>query len=137
MADRIWTADEVADHFEEAFRTLRKLPSVWVQGYFNAWPQILRSEKGNPRYGAAGDAGLAVERRDHPGGSSRPSTGCSGSRKRSASWSGPAPPAFHGSKSVASWGWIVLLRGGGGRSRSPRSLRGLMRIDTDKLGRSR
>ena len=45
MADRTWTADDVADHFEEAFRTLRKLPPVKVQGYFNAWPQIVRSEK--------------------------------------------------------------------------------------------
>ena len=26
MADRIWTAEGVAEHFEEAFRTLRKLP---------------------------------------------------------------------------------------------------------------
>ena len=45
MGDRTWTADDVADHFEEAFRTLRKLPPVRVQGYFNAWPQIVRSEK--------------------------------------------------------------------------------------------
>ena len=45
MANRTWTADDVADHFEEAFRTLRKLPPVKVQGYFNAWPQIVRSEK--------------------------------------------------------------------------------------------
>ena len=45
MADHIWTAADVADHFEEAFRTLRKLPPVKVQGYFNAWPQIVRSEK--------------------------------------------------------------------------------------------
>jgi hypothetical protein len=45
MVDRTWTADDVADHFEEAFRTLRKLPPVRVQGYFNAWPQIVRSEK--------------------------------------------------------------------------------------------
>lgn len=45
MANRTWTADDVADHFEEAFRTLRKLPPVRVQGYFNAWPQIVRSEK--------------------------------------------------------------------------------------------
>ena len=45
MVDRTWTADDVADHFEEAFRTLRKLPPVKVQGYFNAWPQIVRSEK--------------------------------------------------------------------------------------------
>ena len=45
MAEHIWTAEDVADHFEEAFRTLRKLPPVRVQGYFNAWPQIVRSEK--------------------------------------------------------------------------------------------
>ena len=45
MADRIWTADDVADHFEEAFRTLRKLPPVRVQGYFNAWPQIVRTDR--------------------------------------------------------------------------------------------
>ena len=45
MADRNWTADDIADHFEEAFRTLRKLPPVRVQAYFNAWPQIVRSEK--------------------------------------------------------------------------------------------
>lgn len=45
MANHTWTADDVADHFEEAFRTLRKLPPVRVQGYFNAWPQIVRSEK--------------------------------------------------------------------------------------------
>ena len=45
MADRTWTAEDVADHFEEAFRTLRKLPPVRVQAYFNAWPQIVRSDK--------------------------------------------------------------------------------------------
>jgi hypothetical protein len=45
MADRTWTADDVADHFEEAFRTLRKLPPVKARGYFNAWPSVLRSEK--------------------------------------------------------------------------------------------
>ncbi len=39
MVDRTWTADDVADHFEEAFRTLRKLPPVKVQGYLSAWPQ--------------------------------------------------------------------------------------------------
>ena len=38
MAERIWTAEGVADHFEEAFRTLRKLPPVKAQGYFTAWP---------------------------------------------------------------------------------------------------
>ena len=45
MTDRDWTADDVADHFEEAFRTLRKLPPVKARGYFNAWPAILRSPK--------------------------------------------------------------------------------------------
>ena len=45
MADRIWTADDVADHFEEAFRTLRKLPPVTVQGYFNTWPDIVRTSR--------------------------------------------------------------------------------------------
>ena len=45
MADRSWTAEDVADHFEEAFRTLRKLPPVKVQGYVTAWPQIVRSQK--------------------------------------------------------------------------------------------
>lgn len=45
MAERDWTADDVADHFAEAFRTLRKLPPVKVQGYFGTWPQILRSAR--------------------------------------------------------------------------------------------
>lgn len=45
MADRIWTADSVADHFEEAFRTLRKLPPVKARGYISAWPTVLRSPK--------------------------------------------------------------------------------------------
>ena len=45
MADRIWTAECVADHFEEAFRTLRKLPPVKAQGFFNAWPQIVRTSR--------------------------------------------------------------------------------------------
>jgi hypothetical protein len=45
MTKRIWTADAVAEHFEEAFRTLRKLPPVKAKGYGNAWPSILRSAK--------------------------------------------------------------------------------------------
>ena len=39
------TGEAVADHFEEAVRTLRKLPPVRVTGYFNAWPEVLRSAK--------------------------------------------------------------------------------------------
>ena len=45
MADRIWTADDVADQFEEAVRTLRKLPAVKVRGFFNTWPTICRSAR--------------------------------------------------------------------------------------------
>lgn len=35
-----WTAKDVALHFEEAIYTLKKLPPVRVQGYFNAWPDM-------------------------------------------------------------------------------------------------
>jgi predicted DNA-binding protein (UPF0251 family) len=35
----------VADHFEESFRTLRKLPPIKAKGYFNAWPDFVRSKK--------------------------------------------------------------------------------------------
>ena len=45
MAEAEWTGETVADHFEEAARTLRKLPPVRVTGYFNAWPEVLRSAK--------------------------------------------------------------------------------------------
>jgi hypothetical protein len=45
MAKHIWTANDVADHFEEAFRTLRKLPPVKAQGYFNTWPEIVRTSR--------------------------------------------------------------------------------------------
>ena len=45
MADHEWTADCVADHFDEAFRTLRKLPPVKAKGYFNVWPEIARTRR--------------------------------------------------------------------------------------------
>jgi len=45
MGDHIWTADDVADHFEEAFRTLRKLPPVKARGYHSAWPDFVRLTK--------------------------------------------------------------------------------------------
>jgi hypothetical protein len=45
MAESEWTGEAVADHFEEAVRTLRKLPPVRVTGYFNAGPELLRSAK--------------------------------------------------------------------------------------------
>ena len=46
-----WTEKDVAERFEEAIATLRKLPAVRVRGYFNAWPEIVRS----PREIATGD----------------------------------------------------------------------------------
>lgn len=42
VADHNWTADDVADHFAEAFRTLRRLPPVKARGFVHAWPTILR-----------------------------------------------------------------------------------------------
>ncbi len=38
-----YTALEVADRFEEAVYTLKRLPPVRVQGHFNAWPKVIRS----------------------------------------------------------------------------------------------
>jgi hypothetical protein len=40
----LWTADQVADRFEDAAATARRLPPVKVQGYFNCWPALARSE---------------------------------------------------------------------------------------------
>ena len=34
---------EVADRFEEAVRTLRRLPKQQGQGFFNVWPPIVRT----------------------------------------------------------------------------------------------
>ncbi|ATQ55036.1 DUF6362 family protein [Paracoccus yeei] len=45
MVERNWTADDVADHFAEAFRTLRRLPSAAPRGHGSHWPQILRSAR--------------------------------------------------------------------------------------------
>ena len=39
-----WTSSKVADHMEEAILTLRRLPPVRVQGYFNVMPDIVRTE---------------------------------------------------------------------------------------------
>ncbi|MDX2073805.1 MAG: DUF6362 family protein [Alphaproteobacteria bacterium] len=38
-----WTVTEIADRFEEAARTLRRLPPVKVRGYFNTWPPVIRT----------------------------------------------------------------------------------------------
>ena len=39
-----WTKEKVAERFEEAILTLRRLPSVKVPGYFSVWPEVIRSE---------------------------------------------------------------------------------------------
>lgn len=39
MADA-WTAKDIADHFEEAIYTLKRLPKPRLQGYHNLWPPI-------------------------------------------------------------------------------------------------
>ena len=40
----VWTEEMVIRAFEEAIRTLRKLPSEKVQGYFSSWPKIIYTE---------------------------------------------------------------------------------------------
>jgi hypothetical protein len=46
MADRNtpWTPEDVANRFVDAALTARRLPSANVQGYFNAWPTIVRCQ---------------------------------------------------------------------------------------------
>ena len=39
-----WSIDELAERFIEAARTAHRLPPVRVQGYFNVWPTIVRTE---------------------------------------------------------------------------------------------
>ena len=45
MAERDWTTDDVADHLEEAFRTLRRLPPAHPRGHASHWPQVIRSAR--------------------------------------------------------------------------------------------
>jgi len=42
MAENGWTPKDVAEHLEEAARTLRRLPPVTVRGFFSTWPPIIR-----------------------------------------------------------------------------------------------
>lgn len=39
-----WTTDDVANWLIEAARTAHRLPPVRVQGHFNCWPTIVRTE---------------------------------------------------------------------------------------------
>lgn len=43
-ATLVWTTDDVANWLIEAARTAHRLPPVRVQGHFNCWPTIVRSE---------------------------------------------------------------------------------------------
>jgi hypothetical protein len=38
-----WTVTDIAARFEEAVRTLRRLPPVKVKGYFNTWPLVVHT----------------------------------------------------------------------------------------------
>lgn len=38
-----WTVAILEDRFEEAARTLRRLPDTRVPGYFSTWPPVVRS----------------------------------------------------------------------------------------------
>ena len=45
MTNEKWTKEIVADRFEEAVRTLRRLPAVRVNGYMSAWPEIIYTKR--------------------------------------------------------------------------------------------
>ena len=38
-----WTVTDVAERFESAAYTLKRLPPVQAQGYFNAMPEVIRT----------------------------------------------------------------------------------------------
>jgi len=38
-----WTVTDIADRFEEAAQTLKRMPPVRVQGYSSTWPEIVRT----------------------------------------------------------------------------------------------
>jgi len=122
MADHIWTADDVADHFEEAFRTLRKLPPVKARGYFNAWPDIVRTSREiaamEPQPMRVWPSAASISRLEQ----TFDWVLWIEEQERKLIWSGCR--VCLGSRSAASWGAIVQLRGGGGSWRSPRSPRG-------------
>ncbi len=39
--EKIWTEQEVIKAFEEAIRTLKKLPSERLRDYFTIWPEVV------------------------------------------------------------------------------------------------
>lgn len=40
-----FSEEQIIAIFKEAVRTLKKMPPVRVQGYFNAWPEMIYTEK--------------------------------------------------------------------------------------------
>lgn len=42
---KVWTIKEIEERFEEAARTMRRLPPVKVQGYFSAWPTVVHDPR--------------------------------------------------------------------------------------------
>ena len=42
--EKIWTEELVVAAFEEAIRTIKKLPSAKLRDYFTSWPQVVYSE---------------------------------------------------------------------------------------------
>ena len=44
MNDKKFTEEMVIERFEEAVRTLRRLPPVRIQGYVSSWPKIIYTE---------------------------------------------------------------------------------------------
>ncbi len=42
--EKIWTEEMVILAFEEAIRTLKKLPTAKLRDYFTSWPQVVYSE---------------------------------------------------------------------------------------------
>jgi hypothetical protein len=43
MKYKKWTVTDVAERFEEAAQTLRRMPPVKVKGYFNVMPPVIRT----------------------------------------------------------------------------------------------
>ena len=45
MTDQKWTKEQVAERFEAAVRTLRRLHPVRVRGYISSWPEIIYTKR--------------------------------------------------------------------------------------------
>ncbi len=45
LENKRFSEEQIITMFREAVRTLKKMPPVRVQGYFNAWPEIIYTER--------------------------------------------------------------------------------------------